>query len=115
MHEADRLANKLSVATSRVAEIMSLGESEIVDGSNGMHIIPTAIWESDHAKTYLRARTVLLRAVSYRKSKPYPVGLMPRSLRWTTYRRRSEACSAEIPDTNRNPVRRLCLMTGTRT
>ena len=72
MHEADRLAKKLSVATSRVAEIMSLGESEIVDGTNGMHIIPTAVWESDHAKTYLRARTVMLRAVSYRKSKPDP-------------------------------------------
>lgn len=72
MHEADRLAKKLSVATSRVAEIMSLGESEIVDGANSTHIIPTAIWESDHVKTYLRARTVMLRAVSYRKSKPDP-------------------------------------------
>ena len=72
MHEADRLAKDLAVATSRVAELMGLSEREIVDGTNGMHIIPTAIWESDHAKTYMRARTVLLRAVSYRKSKPDP-------------------------------------------
>lgn len=72
MTEADRLAKELAVATARAAEIMGLFEREIVDGTNGMHIIPTAIWESDHAKTYLRARTVLLRAVSYRKSKPDP-------------------------------------------
>ena len=68
MTEIGILAIELANATTRVATLVGISEAEIKNGENEMHIVASAIAGSGYLDVYLRARIVLLRAVSLRSS-----------------------------------------------